>query len=133
MFNDHGKWFLLKGTCYAYLERPRIGLAAGRLTIEAPLRSSGTRCGRFVRGHGIRLGRQIVRPPCRGGLADHLNDIRIDNVKDDSTRQALELLQSAAGTSLPSAVDIDLLQLLKPTVVPGTTIRVAVTHLNIRR
>jgi hypothetical protein len=32
---------------------------------------------------------------------------------------------------LPKAVNIDLLQLLKPTTVPGTGIRVAVTKLSI--
>ena len=60
-----------------------------------------------------------------------LNDIRIDNIKDDSTRQALELLQAAAGASLPKAVNIDLLQLLIPAIVPGTTVKVSVTDLEI--
>ena len=59
-----------------------------------------------------------------------LNDIRIDDVKDDSTRQAIQVLR-AAGVSLPKTVNIDLLPLLKPAVVPGTAIRVAVTKLDI--
>ena len=62
-----------------------------------------------------------------------LDDIRIDSVKDESTRQALDLLQTAAGTSLPRAVNIDLLQLLDPAAVPGTAIKVSVTQLDIAR
>jgi hypothetical protein len=132
LFSDRGKWFLVKGACYAYLERPRVGLAAGRLTIEGYLSS---RVGLDVNGScvgtnfasDVKLSGRLVA----AGSRITLNDIRIDYVKDDSTRQALELLQSAAGTSLPRAVDIDLLQMLQPSIVPGTTLRVAVTQLDV--
>jgi hypothetical protein len=133
LFSDHGKWFLLKGTCYAYLERPRIGLAAGRLTIGGYLSARvgldvGGSCVGTEFASDVKLSGRLTA----AGSRITLNDIRIDNVKDDSTRQALELLQSAAGTALPRAVDIDLLQMLEPAVVPGTTVRVAVTQLDVR-
>ena len=60
-----------------------------------------------------------------------LRDIRIDHVADDDTRQALDLLQTAAGASLPRAVNIDLLDLVKPAIVPGTEIKVTVTGIAI--
>jgi hypothetical protein len=133
LFSDHGKWSLVKGACYAYLERPRIGLAAGRLTIAGYLSARvgldvGGSCVGTEFASDVKLSGRLVA----AGSRITLNDIRIDNVKDDSTRQALELLQSAAGTALPRAVDIDLLQMLEPSVVPGTTVRVAVTQLDVR-
>ncbi len=134
LFQEQGKWYLAKGTCYAYLERPHTALIGGRLIIDGHLSSRvglemgnscvGTEFASDVRlsGHFMGAGSKIT-----------LNDIRVDNVKDDSTRQALELLQSAAGGALPRAVDFDLLQLLKPTVVPGMAIKIAVTGLEIQR
>jgi hypothetical protein len=134
LFKDQGKWYLLKGTCYAYLERPRTALAGGRLTIDGHLSSRvGLEVGNSCVGSEFASDVQISGRFVGAGSQITLNDIRIDNVKDDSTRQALELLQSAAGSSLPRAVDIDLLQLLKPTVVPGIAIRVVATGLDIER
>jgi len=132
LFGDQGRWYLLKGNCFAYLERPRIGLAAGRLLIDGHLASRvgldvGNSCVGSEFASDVRLSGRFVA----AGSQITLNDIRIDSVKDESTRQALELLQSAAGASLPRAVDIDLLQLLKPTMVAGTAIRVAVTGLDV--
>lgn len=133
LFSDHGKWFLVKGACYASLERPRIGLAAGRLTIGGYLSARvgldvGGSCVGTQFASDVKLSGRLAA----SGSRISLKDIRIDYVKDDSTRQALELLQSAAGTALPRAVDIDLLQMLEPSTVPGTTVRVAVTQLDVR-
>ena len=33
IFNDQGKWYFAKGVCYAYVDRPRVSLAAGRVII----------------------------------------------------------------------------------------------------
>src|ERR1700680_1405493 len=120
IFNDQGKWYFAKGTCYAYLERPRVALAGGRLIIDGHLATRvGLDVGSSCVGTDFASDVQLSGRFVGAGSQITLNDIRIDNVKDDSTRQALELIQSAAGASLPRAVDIDLLQLLKPTVVPG--------------
>jgi hypothetical protein len=109
-----------------------VGLAGGRLIIDGHLSSRvgldvGNSCVGTDFASEVRLSGRFVG----AGSQITLNDIRIDSVKDDSTRQALELLQSAAGTSLPRAVNIDLLELVKPTIVPGAGIRVAVTGLEI--
>ena len=133
LFTDQGKWYLAKGTCYTYLERPRTALVSGRLVIDGHLASRvGLEVGNSCVGTDFASDVQLSGRFVVAGSQITLNDIRIDNVKDDSTRQALELIQSAAGASLPKAVDIDLLQLLKPTVVPGVPIRVAVTALEIK-
>jgi hypothetical protein len=132
IFNDQGRWYLAKGVCYAYLERPRVSLAGGRLVIDGHLSSRvgldvGDSCVGPDFASDVRISGRFVG----AGSQITLNDIRIDNVKDDSTRQALDLIQSAAGASMPRAVNIDLLQLIKPTVVPGMPVRVAVTELQI--
>jgi hypothetical protein len=132
MFKDQGKWYLAKGNCYAYLERPHTTLVGGRLVIDGHLSSRvGLEVGNTCVGTDFASDVQLSGRFVGAGSQITLNDIRIDNVKDDSTRQALDLLQSAAGSSLPKAVNIDLLQLLKPAIVPGTAIRVAVTGLEI--
>lgn len=132
IFTDHGRWYLAKGACYAYLERPRITLAGGRLVVNGSLSSRvGLEVGDSCVGTDFASDVQLSGRFIGAGSQITLTDIRIDNVKDDSTRQALELLQTAAGASLPKAVNIDLLQLLIPTIVPGTTIRFAMTELKI--
>ncbi len=132
LFKDQGKWYLAKGACYTYLERPSIALGGGRLIIYGHLSSRvGLEVGGSCVGAAFASDVQLSGRFVGAGSQITLDDIRIDNVKDDSTRQAVDLLQSAAGGSLPRAVNIDLLQLLKPTPVPGTAIRVAVTDLKI--
>jgi hypothetical protein len=134
IFNDHGKWYFAKGTCYAYLERPRIALAAGRLVIDGHLASRvGLEVGNSCVGTDFASEVQISGRFVGAGSQITLDDIRIDSVKDESTRQALDLLQTAAGTSLPRAVNIDLLTLLDPAAVPGTAIKVTMTQLDIAR
>lgn len=134
VFKDQGRWYIAKGTCYTYLERPRVTLAGGRLVMNGHLSSRvGLEVGDSCMGTDFASDVQLSGHFVGAGSQITLNDIRIDNVKDDATRQALDLLQSAAGTSLPKAVNIDLLQLLSPTIVPGTAIRVTVTELEIAR
>jgi hypothetical protein len=67
------------------------------------------------------------------GSGSHIeiDDIRIDNVQDESTRKIVDLLQSATGGSLPKSENIDLLPLLKPAIVPGTDIKVSASNLAI--
>ena len=52
LFKDQGRWYLSKGTCYSYLERPRVALAGGRLVINAHLTARlGLKVARFLHGH----------------------------------------------------------------------------------
>jgi hypothetical protein len=132
LFKDQGRWDLLKGKCYAYLERPHVALGADRVTIDAHLTSRlgvtvGDSCVGTELASDVRVSGRLV------GSGSHIeiDDIRIDNVQDESTRTAVELLQSATGRSLPKSANIDLLPLLKPTSVPETDIKVSATSLAI--
>lgn len=132
LFTDQGRWYLTKGNCFAYLDTPRMSLAAGRLVLDAHLVSRvGLDVGGACMGTGLASEVKVSGKFVGAGSHVTLQDIRIDHVKDDDTRQALELLQTAAGTSLPSAVNLDLLDLLQPAVDPGTGIKVTVTALEI--
>jgi hypothetical protein len=134
VFKDQGRWYLAKGKCYAYLERPHVALEAARVIIDAHLSSQlgltvGDSCIGAVMMSDVRVSGKLV------GSGSHIeiDDIRIDNVQDESTRKVIELLQSATGGALPKSVNIDLLPLLKPTGVPGTDIKVSATNLAIAK
>jgi len=132
VFKDQGRWYLTKGKCYAYLERPHVALDAGRVVIGAHLSprlglTVGDSCVGAELASDVKVSGKLV------GSGSHIeiDDIRIDNVQDESTRQVIDLLQSATGRSLPKSVNIDLVPLLKPTNVPGSDIKVSATNLAI--
>jgi hypothetical protein len=134
VFKDQGRWYLAKGKCYAYLERPHVALDAGRVIIDAHLSSLlGLTVGGSCLGTEMMSDVKVSGKLVGSGTHIEIDDIRIDNVQDESTRQVIELLQSATGRSLPKSVNIDLLPLIKPTSVPGTDINVAATNLAIAR
>ena len=134
VFKDQGRWYLAKGKCYAYLEQPHVALDAARVIIDAHLSSQlgltvGDSCIGAQMMSDVRVSGKLV------GSGSHIEieDIRIDNVQDESTRKVIELLQSATGGALPKSVNIDVLPLLKPAGVPGTDIKVSATNLAIAK
>ena len=132
VFKDQGRWYLAKGKCYAYLERPHVALGAGRVIIDAHLSSLlGLSVGGSCVGTEMMSDVKVSGKLVGSGSHIEIDDIRIDNVQDESTRQVIELLQSATGRSLPKSMNIDLVPLLKPTSVPGTDINVSATNLAI--
>ena len=134
VFRDQGRWYLARGKCYAYLERPHVALAAGRVIIDAHLSSLlGLTVGGSCVGTEMMSDVKVSGKLVGSGTHIDIDDIRIDNVQDDSTRQVIELLESATGRSLPRSANIDLLPLLKPTGVPGTDINVSASNLAIAR
>jgi hypothetical protein len=132
VFKDQGRWYLAKGKCFAYLERPHVALEAGRVIINAHLSSRlGLTVGDSCLGTEMMSDVRVSGKLVGSGSHIEIDDIRIDNVQDESTRQVIELLQSATGRSLPQSVSIDLLPMLKPASVPGTDINVSATNLAI--
>src|SRR6202167_3385660 len=134
VFKDQGRWYLAKGKCYAYLERPHVALDAARVIIDAHLSSQlgltvGDSCIGAQMMSDVRVSGKLV------GAGSHIeiDDIRIDNVQDESTRKVIELLPSATGGTLAKSVNIDLLPLLKPASVPGPDIKVSATNLAITK
>lgn len=134
VFKDQGRWYLARGKCYAYLEHPHVALDAGRVVIDAHLSSLlGLTVGDSCLGTQMMSDVKVSGKLAGSGSHIEIDDIRIDNVQDESTRQVIELLQSATGRSLPKSVNIDLLPLLKPTSVPGSDIKVSATNLAISK
>ncbi|MGA2190271.1 MAG: hypothetical protein ABSH33_17245, partial [Steroidobacteraceae bacterium] len=132
VFKDQGRWYLAKGKCYAYLERPHVALDAGRVIIDAHLSSLlGVTVGDACLGTEMMSDVKVSGKLVGSGTHIEIDDIRIDNVQDETTRQVIELLQQATGHSLPKSVNIDLLPLLKPTSVPDTDIKVSASNLAI--
>jgi hypothetical protein len=132
VFKDQGRWYLAKGKCYAYLERPHVALDAGRVIIDAHLSSLlGVTVGDACLGTEMMSDVKVSGKLVGSGTHIEIDDIRIDNVQDETTRQVIELLQQATGRSLPKSVNIDLLPLLKPTSVPETDIKVSASNLAI--
>ena len=134
VFRDQGRWYLVKGKCYAYLERPHVALDSARVIIDAHLSSRlGLTVGDSCVGTELMSDVKMSGKLVGSGSHIEINDIRIDNVQDESTRKIIDLLQSATGGSLPKSENIDLLPLLKPTSVPGTDIKVSATNLAIAK
>jgi hypothetical protein len=132
VFKDQGRWYLVKGKCYAYLERPHVALDAARVTIDAHLSSRlGLTVGDSCVGTELMSDVRVSGKLVGSGSHIEIDDIRIDNVQDENTRKIIDLLQSATGGSLPKSANLDLLPLLKPTSVPGTDIKVSATNLAI--
>jgi hypothetical protein len=134
LFKDQGRWYLVKGKCYAYLERPHVALDSARVIIDAHLSSRlGLTVGDSCVGTELMSDVKMSGKLVGSGSHIEINDIRIDNVQDESTRKIIDLLQSASVGSLPKSENIDLLPLLKPTGVPGTDIKVSATNLAIAK
>ena len=134
LFKDQGRWYLVKGKCFAYLERPNVALDAGRVIINAHLSSRlGLTVGDACMGTELMSDVRVSGKLVGSGTHIEIDDIRIDNVQDENTRKIIDLLQSATGGSLPKSANIDLLPLLKPTGVPGTDIKVSATNLAIAK
>jgi hypothetical protein len=134
VFKDQGRWYLIKGKCYAYLERPHVALEAARVIIDAHLSSRlGLTVGDSCVGTELVSDVKVSGKLVGSGSHIEIDDIRIDNVQDENTRKIIDLLQSATGGSLPKSANIDLLPLLKPTSVPGTDIKVSATNLVIAK
>jgi hypothetical protein len=116
LFNRGGRWYLIDdgGVCYTYLESPRIHVEADRLILNAHLTSRlgqpiGNTCAGADFGSNVTLSGKL-----RG--ADHrlvLDDIRIDRIDDEATRNAFNLALQLAPQAIPRTASIDLLDLTR--------------------
>jgi len=106
VFNENGRHYLTRGTCYAYLEQPTTTLREGRIWIRTHLTSrlgieNGSDC------VGASFATWIVssgRPTATGSTIG-LDDIRIDSVEDETART---LIEGGLLPALPRAVELDL-------------------------
>jgi len=115
LFNRAGRWYLIDdgGVCYTYLEVPHTRLAIDRLVLHARLSSR----------LGQRIGNSCVGADFSSNVTlsgklhgtEHkliLDDLRIDRVDDDSTRNALNLALQLDPQAMPRAASIDVLEFL---------------------
>src|ERR1700678_1426222 len=109
VFKDQGRWYLAKGKCYAYLERPHVVLDAARIIIDAHLSSQlGLTVGASCIGAEMKSVVRVSGKLVGSGSHIEIDDIRIDNVQDESTRKVIGLLQSATGGALPKSGQLTL-------------------------
>jgi hypothetical protein len=120
LFNRTGRWYLIDdgGICYTYLESPRMHLETDRLVLNAHLASRlGQRIGNTCAGADFKSN---VTLSGKLRSTEHqliLDDIRIDRVDDESTRDALNLALQLAPQAIPRSVSIDVLEFVRKQVL----------------
>ena len=133
LFTKKGRWYLIDdGVCFTYLQSPRTHLDAGRLVLDARLTSRlGQRVGDTCLGADFASNVTLsgkLRATDRKLLLD---DIRIDRVDDEATRNALQLALQLAPQALPHSVDIDVLETLRRQIADGSGLPVRVEQFHI--
>ena len=120
LFDRAGRWYLIDdgGVCFTYLESPHTRLGIDRLILNAHLSARlGQRIGNNCAGADFASNVTIS-----GKLhaAEHkliLDDIRIDRVDDELTRNALDLALQLDPQAMPRAASIDVLELIRKQVL----------------
>jgi hypothetical protein len=119
LFIRAGRWYLIDdgGICYTYLESPHVRLEMDRLVLNAHLSSRiGQRIG--VNCVGADFASNVTLSGKLHGT-DHkliLDDIRIDHVDDEPTRNALNLALQLAPQAMTRAASIDVLEFVRKQV-----------------
>jgi hypothetical protein len=134
LFSKNGRWYLIDdgGVCFTYLQSPHTHLEMDRLVLNARLASRlGQRVGDSCIGADFASNVTLSGKLRATDSKLVLDDIRIDRVDDEATRSALTLALQIAPQSLPHAVSIDVLELLRKQVVEnsGLPIRVQQFHI----
>jgi hypothetical protein len=134
LFNRAGRWYLIDdgGVCYTYLESPQIRFESGRLVLAAHLASRlGQRMGDTCIG-GDFSSNVILSGKVHGaGHTLILDDIHIDRVDDEATRNALNLAVQLAPQSLTRAARLDVLEFVRRQVSSAKASPVRVDRLDI--
>jgi hypothetical protein len=116
LFDRAGRWYLIDqgGVCYTYLESPHARLESGRLVLDARLTSRlGQRMGGACLGADF-ASAVTLSAALRG--SEHrliLDDLRIDRIADESTRNALALAVQLAPDALPHSASVDAFEFMR--------------------
>jgi hypothetical protein len=133
LFNNHGRWYLLEnGRCYAYLENPHTRLKQGRLLLDAHLSARvgvdvGGNCLGSAFASNVTLSGRLVGKTSTLTL----DDIRIDHVDDEATREVFDLIQDAVPQALPRVLKLDVLAAVRGTPISTAGVVVSVTQFRI--
>jgi hypothetical protein len=119
LFIRAGRWYLTDdGGCYTYLESPQTRLALDRLVLHAHLSSRlGQRMGSGCVGADFASNVTLSGKLHGSGHLLVLDDIRIDKVDDESTRNALNLALQVDPQLMPHAANIDLSEFVRKDVI----------------
>jgi len=120
LFNRAGRWYLIddRGICYTYLESPHVRLEPDRLVVNGHLSSRiGQRIGNNCLGADFASN---VTLSGRLHSTEHkliLDDLRIDHVDDEATRDALNLALQLAPQAMSRTASIDDLEFVRKQVI----------------
>ncbi len=121
LFDRTGRWYLIDdGACRTFLDSPRTQLSSDRLVLHAHLtsrlgQSLGGTCAGADFASNVTLSGRL-----RGsGHVLVLEDIRIDRVDEESTRNALNLALQLDPAALPRSANIDVSQYVKRDLIPA--------------
>jgi hypothetical protein len=130
LFKDNGRYYVQKGTCNAYLEKPTVTLNGGRIVIRSHLSGRfGADVGGNCVGVGLASWTVVSGAPSAQGAVVRLGDIRVDDVADPN---AQALLNSGLVASLPGAIELDVLKAVRTMLQgAGGQIQAEVQTLNI--
>jgi hypothetical protein len=105
LFNNNGRYELVRGPCFSYLDKPSVTLQNGRLKIRSHLTSRvGVPSGNACMGMAFTSWTEVSgRPVPRGGSVV-LADIRVDKVDEPTLRMVLE---SGLVPALPGVIELD--------------------------
>jgi hypothetical protein len=133
LFNMQGRWYLSEnGPCYVYLDAPHTRLKQGRLLLDAHLSARvGVEVGGNCLGSGFASNVTLSGRLVGRASTLTLDDIRIDHVDDDATRDVLELIQDSAPQALPRVLKMDVLAAVRGTPISTAGVVVSVTQFRI--
>ena len=130
LFKEHGRYYIQRGACSAYLDNPAVTLAGGRVVIRAHLSARvGMDLGASCAGVDLASWTTVSGEPDAQGTTVRLSDIRIEDVGDANTRI---VLNSGLVPTLPGALELDVLKAVRA-LLQGTSaqMQVEVQALNI--
>lgn len=108
LFANGGRYDLMRGPCFARLERPSVTIQNGRVRIRSYLSAQlGVVAGASCVGVPFTSWTEVSGKPVPKGGSVVLADIRIDKVEDPNVRL---LLESGLVPALPRVVELDVLK-----------------------
>jgi hypothetical protein len=130
MFKDHGRFYIQRGACSAFLDSPAVTLTAGRVVIRSHLSARlGMDFGDSCAGVDLASWATVSGEPSAQGATIRLTNIRIEDVGDANTRI---VLNSGLVPTLPGAIELDVLKAVRTMLQSASSqLQVDVQSLNI--
>ena len=130
LFKDHGRFYIQRGACSAFLDSPAVSLSTGRVIIRSHLSARlGMDFGDSCAGVDLASWATVSGEPGAQGATIRLTNIRIEDVGDANTRI---VLNSGLVPTLPRAIELDVLKAVRTMLQSASSqLQVDVQSLNI--